>query len=1019
MRRPRFPTPLSAPPLDPTSLGSETGLRKTHATSVTEWQEPPLRAPAPSFEDYKGLERQGVLEYFQPLGTMPSQRVKLRIKAFDNPKRPAQPKDGERTVAGSEDTTTPDPAPPPPSRRSESRKTEDRTSRIPAARVKDEDSEYTPSALAAVTPSKPVSPYFSHHGTPSSHLPATKNARLKDVVANAIARAHSQNDPVLGHALSRLYEQSLQDSSLVDLIDGILSENPNEQQKASFQRYLKRLTKDISRKTGMPLVKVSPQARGTPMDLNSMAPQHNGRSSVSGSRTTGMDRGSKDHNNSKPTSHPYSPTKPSQHSNKLLSNNTSPVHRQSAPDRARRSNSTSSLSSVASSLSSVDPNLALEGEEEFGGNSAPLLPPIDLSGAGKSKGSVGPKMGTFITTSSHKRPYAAIGLSKEDEELASKRRKLRKTFPDYAVKNSDVRTAVQNPVGLTSKKLLPPRVQHPRQEAPRLINGMEGEGSDELDSPSTSIHSDLLIPPPPFAGTSHRGATPTNLGRPSKPTKKSARVKMSPLKKKNGVVAGMPRSSGVRNSPIGSLHADGEGLNSDDCSACGGPGELLCCDGCTRAYHFTCIDPPKDSLPDGEWYCQACASQPGPPPAPTRGVFPILLHSLATKTPTAYNLPRSLRNYYEGVITGEDGEYEEPGAPPSKAKSRTGYDVPMDTFKLKDSKDNIILCYKCHESAMGRREMVNCDFCSLYWHLDCVNPPLASAPKKFGKSTWKCPNHVDSEIAVPRSASGKIYKIRRPKDPRVIVPALTRGIKNNGMIEIEDEISEEEDQPPGTIFLIPARTVKLDFISKFKQNKEHPEAVRMGKHEATALKADSWRQQHPTDSKAQRDTYSTADSPSTDELFQGRSSAERDVAWSLAQFAQSDSNLQISGDRVEELVSTLYAEAPAGLFNGANGNNYNTSGAANGVKADSKMNVGVITSDATSSQTKKATTSNEAAYAANQANAVGSSCPSTPETHLPEEELAEILKLEAIVQRKKANIQKRIAAMRTTAVASV
>ncbi|KAL8807816.1 MAG: hypothetical protein Q9182_000465 [Xanthomendoza sp. 2 TL-2023] len=985
MRRPRFPTPLSAPPLDPTSVGSDPGLRKAHTTSVTEWQEPPLRAPAPSFEDYKGLERQGVLEYFQPLGTMPSQRVKLRIKAFDNPKRPAQPKNGERTTAGSEDTATPDPAPPPPSRRSESRRTEDRTSRISAARVKDEDTEYTPSAMAAVTPSKPVSPYFFHHGTPSSHIPTTKNARLKDVVANAIARANSQNDAVLGHALNRLYEQSLQDSSLVDLIDGILSENPNEQQKASFQRYLKRLTKDISRKTGMPLVKVSPQARGTPMDLNSIAPLHNGRSNVSGSRTTGMDRGSKDHNNSKPTSHPYSPTRSTQHSNKLLSNNTSPTHRQSASDRARRSNSTSSLSSVASSLSSVDPNLAREGEEEFGGNPAPLLPPIDLAGVEKLKGSVGPKMGTFITTSSHKRPYAAISLSKEDEELASKRCKLQKSFHDYAVKNSNVRTAVQNPVGPRSKKIWPPKLQHPGQDAPRLVNGMEGEGSDELDSPSTSIHSDLLIPPPPFAGTSRRGATPSNLGRPSKPTKKSARVKMSPLKKKNGVVAGMPRSSGVRNSPIGSLHADGEGL---------------------------------DSLPDGEWYCQACASQPGPPPAPARGVFPILLHSLATKTPTAYNLPRSLRNYYEGVITGEDGEYEEPGALPSKAKSRTGYDVPMDTFKLKDSKDNIILCYKCHESAMGRREMVNCDFCNLYWHLDCVDPPLASAPKKFGKSTWKCPNHVDSEIAVPRSASGKIYKIRRPKDPRVIVPALRRGIKNNGMIEIEDEISEEEDQPPGTIFLIPARTVKLDFISKFKQDREHLEAVRMGKHESAAVKADSWRQQHPADSQTQRDTSSTVDSPNADELLQDRTPAERDVAWSLAQFAQSDSNLQISGHRVEELVSTLYAEAPAGLFSEAYENCYTTSGVANGAKADSKMNLGVVTSDATSSQPKPAT-SNKAAYAANQANAVGSSFPSTSETHLPEEELAEILKLEAIVQRKKAKIQKRIAAMRTTAVASV
>lgn len=189
-------------------------------------------------------------------------------------------------------------------------------------------------------------------------------------------------------------------------------------------------------------------------------------------------------------------------------------------------------------------------------------------------------------------------------------------------------------------------------------------------------------------------------------------------------MAGMPRSSGVRNSPIGSSHADGEGLvrqilfphvillftnlfpqidflpsaamhrlfeslciahvleyaarhrlgtdvckqNSDECSACGGPGELLCCDGCTRSYHFTCIDPPKDSLPDGEWYCQACASGPLPLSAPARGIFPILQHSLQKRTPIAYNLPRSLRNYYEGVVTGEDGEYEEPGAPPSKAK---------------------------------------------------------------------------------------------------------------------------------------------------------------------------------------------------------------------------------------------------------------------------------------------------------------------------------------------------------------
>lgn len=150
-------------------------------------------------------------------------------------------------------------------------------------------------------------------------------------------------------------------------------------------------------------------------------------------------------------------------------------------------------------------------------------------------------------------------------------------------------------------------------------------------------------------------------------------------------------------------------------------------------------------------------------------------------------------------------------------RTRTGYDLPLDTLKLKDAKDNIILCFKCNQSAMGRRDMINCDFCNLYWHLDCLDPPLASAPKKSGKGTWKCPNHVDSEVAVPRSASGKVYKIRRPRNPGVIQPALTRGTKNNGIIEIEDEISDEEDQPPGTIYRIPARAIKLDFITKIKQ----------------------------------------------------------------------------------------------------------------------------------------------------------------------------------------------------------
>lgn len=106
--------------------------------------------------------------------------------------------------------------------------------------------------------------------------------------------------------------------------------------------------------------------------------------------------------------------------------------------------------------------------------------------------------------------------------------------------------------------------------------------------------------------------------------------------------------------------------NNDDCSACGGSGQLACCDGCTRSYHFTCLDPPREEAPPGElWYCQACDFQ--PPALQAHGVFPLLLHRLQRQTPTAYKLPLALRNYYEDVITGEDGEYEETNVP-SKAR---------------------------------------------------------------------------------------------------------------------------------------------------------------------------------------------------------------------------------------------------------------------------------------------------------------------------------------------------------------
>lgn len=48
--------------------------------------------------------------------------------------------------------------------------------------------------------------------------------------------------------------------------------------------------------------------------------------------------------------------------------------------------------------------------------------------------------------------------------------------------------------------------------------------------------------------------------------------------------------------------------NNDYCETCGGKGHFLCCDGCPRSFHFTCLDPPLDldEVPTESWYCKVC-----------------------------------------------------------------------------------------------------------------------------------------------------------------------------------------------------------------------------------------------------------------------------------------------------------------------------------------------------------------------------------------------------------------------------
>lgn len=106
--------------------------------------------------------------------------------------------------------------------------------------------------------------------------------------------------------------------------------------------------------------------------------------------------------------------------------------------------------------------------------------------------------------------------------------------------------------------------------------------------------------------------------------------------------------------------------NNDFCSACGGSGFLLCCDGCDRSFHFTCLDPPlnEDASELNEpWFCFICvAKRPATteqPEKPVRGLFAPLLNSLNKRNPSTFALPQDVRDFYEGVATDRAGQFTE------------------------------------------------------------------------------------------------------------------------------------------------------------------------------------------------------------------------------------------------------------------------------------------------------------------------------------------------------------------------
>ncbi|KAJ4383349.1 hypothetical protein N0V86_001396 [Didymella sp. IMI 355093] len=309
----------------------------------------------------------------------------------------------------------------------------------------------------------------------------------------------------------------------------------------------------------------------------------------------------------------------------------------------------------------------------------------------------------------------------------------------------------------------------------------------------------------------------------------------------------------VLSSPLTERQNSPASESEDFCSACKGQGEFLCCEGCPRVFHLLCCDPPRVEVPDGSFYCHECAGSSPRDEAATERFVDLgpLFSELGKTNPRAFTLPKEIQDNFEGVTTRGDGSYfEEVKKFPLAKSSGYGYQRP-DYTKVLDG-DKPILCVQCGVSSGAKRQMLKCDFCNAYWHLDCVDPPLANPPhislEASQRDAWRCPRHIEhdlrSGLLLQNDLNGAYddiemgdatfarvpRKIRKRKNPEIVEPTFSRGMRNNGLIDIINDPDDDTDgegnytgfefkDVNSKVYRVPERGLITDFLTKVKSRK--------------------------------------------------------------------------------------------------------------------------------------------------------------------------------------------------------
>ncbi|KAK5137194.1 hypothetical protein LTR08_000699 [Meristemomyces frigidus] len=891
-------------------------------TFMDQWVEPAVAAQ-PSYQDHNGAPY-GVLEHMQPLGEAPSARVRTRVKSEALRKsihgRSAAATGLDSTQETPEGTPAPGSVPPvlvteptqPPividDEKDDDYAPAGKKKEPPKARGRPPKrlSEPAPASAKPPKPSRktantvPVNPVDPPSASSKKDKPYDAD-KLQKVVEAAKKRALEVGKPDLAAAVHEIWLESLHSEELNQLLQAILTQKATVEQTLQFQNYVKRAknrlrdAKEASRNEPaggsnapqiLPLRSPS-KSTTTPTTINTPAIPSTERIEVPRPRLSIKVR---------------SP-------NKDKKGGRRPGHggQVAHPSPKKRSGS-------------VDSDSSLTDLTELEEDAMDVDAPDDLA-AGPSSKVDGPKAKDHaaergsLAAPDRKLKRSSTDADLEDDErerdIAAKKQRLSKTVNrDYPYEDSDMRKSVRQP---------PPRSAVARPKNGSLIppplslipNGSRSISARDSRAASTDMDSPLSDLSP----ASSRMSTPhIYRGPPKPPPGKRAKTKTSPEKKQLGGYAGLTGAGGTgRASPTGDDDNEELSENNDFCSACGGSGFLLCCDGCDRSFHFACLDPPLNenaSQLNEPWYCFICVGKrplaAGQSDKLQRGLFAPLFSSLKRRNPSNYLLPDEIRDRNQYVYTSKNGDFQESVQP--KTRNKVGYEEIPDYYRLQDGKGSAILCYYCGRSSHGQRAIIKCDYCAENWHLDCLDPPLANPPARTleGKKVhdWMCPLHTDHElrqIDIRMLAPRRKVHVRRPRNPKIVETSLKRGLRNNGIIDVYEDASDDSDSEfydeetaeERVVHRMPATGIKLDFIDKVKNTR------------VQQLRSESvFRQARST---------ANAPSPLQQANFSRRSFVEKQLALHLAQFASTNQDLDLGRDQVENLVGALIAEAPSAV----------------------------------------------------------------------------------------------------------